>query len=218
MMSGIKRSLKLIKYGYALKSSVLVFVLFFVLGTWIRCIQTDENALSGIVCVICGVLMLMQVHYYLLYANFVSASPRRKLLELTIPNVVSTIAGLLGYAVLVIVAIMQAKTLPQETESIVGTVLIGGLEIAALLMCFGAAYKYYVLSLSLFFVVFFVLLSGGMAVLNQWNLNLDVYSASGISLLFVAAGIVLSCVLRRALYKRPLSKIAAGASLRKAMQ
>lgn len=218
MMSDFKRSLKMFRYGYALKSSILACVLFAVLGIATLCLHSDQSALAGIVYIICGALMPMQVHYYLLYANIVSASPRRKLLELTIPNVISAISGILGYAALLIGTIAHMNTVTQDAESNLGILFLGGLIIAALLMCFGAAYKYFVLSMLFFFFIFIVLYGGGVVVLRMWNLNLDIYEAAGISLLFVVVGIALSCVLRSVFYKKPLSKIAAGASLRKAMQ
>lgn len=217
-MAKIKTGLKLMKYGYGLKMNLFFGILFFVLGLIMCVTSRDEGGILGVLYVVLGPMMLVQITYSLMYANFVGASPKRKVLEITIPDFINTVIALLGYIVVIVNANIRTAMDAEQTGNAVEAMLVTGLTMAALLFCFGAAYKYFVLSMFFFFLVFMVIYSGGLAVMHRMDLNLGMLPASLICFGIIAIGLVLSGLLRRALYKRPFSSLACGANLRKAMQ
>ena len=69
-------------------------------------------------------------------------------------------------------------------------------------------------------VGFFVVYGSLSAYVFEYGVSfkLNFVNSSLISGVIVAVGIILSCILRKLLYKKPISKLSAGAYLKKAME
>lgn len=218
MITEIKRGMKLIRYGYGTKWNWIGGVLLWLLGIGICCLAHDGFMVIGTLYMMLGPMMVMQVMYSLLYSNLVGASPRRRGIEIIIADWINIISGFIGYLVFMIVAVVRVNGAPEQAQDIMTGVILGSLGAAAAYICFGACYKYYWQSMILFFVVFFFIYGAGMVIMNIMQFTLTMAWTAGFSLVFIAVGVFLSCVLRRLLYKKTLSPTACGTSLRKAMQ
>ncbi len=218
MMTEIKRGLKLMRYGYGVKQCLVGGILIYLSGILVCCIADDSFIMVGILYMMLGPIMLVQVMYSLLYSGFVGASPRRRGIEILIADGINIITGLMGYLLLMIVAVVRVNNAPEQAQDIMEWIVLGSMGITAVFICFGACYKYYWQSMVLFFIVFFAVYGGGMVFLNLMQITFHMAWTAGISLVLISAGVFLSCVMRRLVYRKSMSPSACGTGLRKAMQ
>lgn len=220
MIAEIKRGIKLIRYGYGVKRNLIGGMLLCILGIGMCCVANDSFIIIGALYMMLGPIMIIQVMYSLLYSNMVGASPRRRGIEILIADWIHILTGAIGYIVFMIVAVVRVNGAPDKAQNIMQGIILASVGIAAVFVCFGACYKYYWQSMILFFIVFFSVYGVGMIIMRaiQLHFTLTMAWTAGVSLAFIAAGVFLSCVLRRLVYKKVLSPTACGTGLRKAMQ
>lgn len=218
MIAEIKRGIKLIRYGYGVKANLIGGAILCIVGILMCCLANNNLIMIGTLYIVLGPIMIIQVMYTFLYSGLVGASPRRRGIEILIADWINIITGFIGYVVFMVVTIVRVNAAPEQAQNIMQGTLLGSVGSAAAFICFGVCYKYYWQSMILFFVVFFSVYAGGMVIMNIAQVTLNMAWTAGGSLVFIAAGVFLSCVLRRLVYKKGLSPTACGTSLRKAMQ
>lgn len=218
MMEEIKRGFKLIRYGYGLKANIFGGIFFFLLGTLIYLVATDHMSVLGAVYIVLGALMVIQIQYSLLYSNFVGASARRKTLEILVADIICIIMGILGYVIMVVGSVYKIGVSPEETQNILESMLVSGMALPLVFVLVATSYKYFWTTMILFGTLFLMVYSGGMIFVALANLDLNIVGTSLICLVLTVTGVLLSCVLRRALYRKTLSPTACSTGLRKAMQ
>ncbi len=227
MMNEVKKACKLIKYAYNYKMNMGVGVvftifglLFCVLGNMISSASHMQPAMLSTMYVLLGPIMVVQLLYTLLFCEMVKSSPKNYTLEVTAPNVLATVIGIFGYIFSIIGAVAGMTVSPELTEGYNTVILSSGLLIAIIMIYFGVCYKYFVLGTIGFSVGFLLVCSVVPAIVLEVGLPFQFTTLNSIfiSAIIVAVGIVISCILRKLLYKKPLSKLSAGAYLRKAMQ
>lgn len=218
MIAEIKRGIRLIRYGYGVKLNLIGGILLCIIGLVICCVASDSFIMIGVLYMMLGPFMAVQVMYTLLYAGLVGASPRRRGIEILIADWIDIITGFIGYVVFMVATVVRVNMAPEQAQNIMQGILLGSVGSAMVFICFGVCYKYYWQSMILFFIVYFMVYGFGMALINIAQVTLNMAWTAGGSLLFIAAGVFLSCVLRRLVYKKSLSPMACGTSLRKAMQ
>lgn len=227
MMNEMKKACKLIKYGFNLKMNVIfgiiftIFgIIFSVLGSMMSSSNHMQPAVLRTMYIFLGPLMVVQVLYTLLYSEIAKSSPRNYMLEVTAPNFFATLIGVFSYVFSIVGALIGMKVSPDLAENYYAVIMSSGIMLAVMLLYFGVCYKYFVLGTIGFVVGFLVIYGGLSAYIFEYGLSfkLNFVNSSMISGVIVAVGIILSCILRKALYKKPISKLSAGAYLKKEMQ
>lgn len=218
MMEEIKRGFKLIRYGYGKMVNVFGGIAVFLLGTAIYWSAMDQMCILGAVYIALGALMIIQVQYSLLYSNFVGASARRKTLEILLADIICIVVAVFAYVIMVGATIVKVEANPQLTSDILENMLISGVAMPLVFIMIATSYKFFWTTMILFGVFFLAVYGGGMIFVHIVNLNLSVVGVSLICLVLMIVSVILSCVLRRLLYRRSLSPTACNTGLRKAMQ
>lgn len=227
MMSEIKKIWKLAKYAYHFMFSAVFAVCFTIFGMFFSvsgAMMSKETqlqpAMLGTLYILLSSSMLIQVTYSLLFSNVVKSSPKNYILEITAPNFYTSVIGVAAYIITIITALIGAKYSPDLAAGYSVVILNSGILIAVIVLYFGAAYKYFVAS-TIFFMIGFGLSFGGVNYMFYhvgFPFELTILNTSLISAVIVIAGIVGSGILRKVLYRKPLSKLSMGAHLRKALQ
>ena len=227
MMNEMKKACKLIKYGFNLKMNVgfgiifMIFgIIFSILGSMMSSANHMQPAMFSTMYMFLGPLMIVQVLYTLLYSKMAKSSPRNYTLEVTAPNIFSTIIGIFTYLVSIIGAWIGMKVSPDLAEGYYSVIINSGMLLVIMILYFGVCYKYFVLGTIGFVIGFLVIYRGLSGYIFEYGLpfKLNFVNSSLISGVIVAVGIILSCILRKLLYKKPVSKLSAGAYLKKAME
>ncbi len=221
MMSELKKSWKLIKYGYQFKINIALGVLFILLGVVFMLTSSANNAdigvLLGAVYLLLGPSMFAQTAQNMLFSQCVASSYQHRLLDGKFINIVMAVNCLLAYiVVMILLAINPFLQMGSFVNS--GNVMISvAVTIALVMLCAGMAWKYFVVSTILVFISYF-----GCIIIHGLLLNVvpatNIFVGSILGLVILAVGNLLSILVRKALYKKPLSPLAGGSGLRKAMQ
>lgn len=216
-MAEIKKGIKLIRYGYALKLNSITALFFLVIGVLMLCIG-ESGILLAAIYILLAPTMLIQLESTLLYSGMAAASPERRMLEIYFPDFMTIITGVLGCMITIGGSLFWANKRPESAESCTGTMLVSSIVVAIMLIYFGAAYKYFITSVLMFCLGLVIGISGGVI---TWRLASEYFTMAGAviaCLVIIAVGIVISGLLRRLFYRKQISPLAGGFSLRKAMQ
>lgn len=217
MMAEIKRGMKMIRYGYGLKINLAVAALFFVVGVLMLFVG-ESGLMLGSLYILLAPTMLIQLEYSLLYSGMVAASSQRRLLEIVLPDFLTAVTGVLGYVVVVGAACFWANARPENTTACMESMLASGIMIAIMLIYFGTAYKFFFTSVLMFCLGLVIGISGGIVTIRLVGEYFTMFTVSLLCLVFVVVGLLISCWLRRVFYRKQISPMAGGMSLRKAMQ
>lgn len=227
MMNEMKKVCKLIKYGYNFKMNMgfaILFTIFGVIFSVLGSMMSSENhmqpAVLSTLYMLLGPIMVIQLLYTLLFCDIVKSSPKNYTLEVTAPNFFAAVIGILAYIFSIISAAIGIKVSPELAESYNTVIISSGLLIAVCLLYFGVCYKYFVLGTIGFMVGFIVVYGGVSAAVFKINDSFPIATGNSIFIgaVIVAVGILTSSIIRKLLYKKPISKLSAGAYLRKALQ
>lgn len=96
MIKSFRKQIKLIKYGSNIKSSIAAAALFFLLGL-LFLIMDSEGFVIGSLYIFAGLLMLLQVYNTLLSIGMVTASPKRRMLETWLIDILGLLTGICYY-------------------------------------------------------------------------------------------------------------------------
>lgn len=217
MMADLKRGFRLIRYGHGLVLNMVVAVLFLLIGILFLFVG-PEGMLMSTLYILMAPLMFMQMEYSLLYAGTVLASPRHRMLEIHMADVFTVISGVIGCAVILGAGAYWCTKEPEEAEYCMKVMLASGAMVLFMLVYLGVAYKYFFMSMVAFMVGILVGGNGEVFVLELSGIPYTFTNVALISLACIILGVVLSYIIRRLLYRKPISKWSAGASLRKSLQ
>ena len=212
MIDELKRGMKLLKYGFNLKSSILLAVLFFLMGIVFIGIDNVTFLLGGTY-IMLGPMMLIQIVVTLISANSVAASPRKRVLEIWIPNLAGLVIMILGYICIIAIAVLKIYQKPALENDYLNNLACMGMLTCILGIYMSISYKSFLMSIlgiALAYPTAYVLF-------GSIKIHLTIVTASLIGFAFIVLGSILSFMLRKAFYKKPISKYAVGGALRKYM-
>ncbi|MBQ9140929.1 MAG: hypothetical protein IJX63_03945 [Lachnospiraceae bacterium] len=219
MLKDVKLGFKLLKYSYNFKTSMILTIIIFVLGLLLMMIEPDTFVLFGLYSFI-GVLIIVQMSTSLLYAQMFSASPKKKKLELTFSNAVTTAGAVIWYLFLTVLSQVFSYFRPQLRGEYNVALIVIGIFMMICIIYYGACYKYFIVASIIFGITFGIVYSIGrtrltIILMEQIGADFAVSFTIGLVIILISSGI--ACVMRRLLYKKPLSPNGMGANLRKAM-
>lgn len=223
MITEWKRCIKLVKYGYNIKSTIACALIFFVIGLIICVLDQGNMFILGGLYIVLGPLMLAQIIYTGLVSGMALSSPRRRFMEIQLQDGMQLLVGVLGYLLVVLLAVAKVYLGHSESEIYISLgrdaygqmILHMGILTGILLVYMGIVYKYFLISILLFAGGFAFVYTGMWGGVTEIISSVNMVSGTLWGLLFVLIGAVLSGVMRRILYKKPLNKYALGAALRK---
>lgn len=216
MIDELKRGMKLIKYGFNLKSSILAGTLFFLLGIVLNIVDHEASLLGGLY-IILGPMMLTHIIFTLSCANSVAASPQKRVLEMWLPSLTEFVMVVLSYIIVIAITLLkifETHRAPELEDGYLKNLVCIGMVGGILILYMAMAYKYFFASVFTIGFVYAVLMALDK-VLLLINIHLTVVTAALIGFCFIALGAVMSIILRKAFYKKPVSKYAVGGALRK---
>lgn len=215
MMKDIKQCLKLLKYGYQMKTNMVCACLFVALGIFFMVINHGQFII-GTMYIYIAIMFVTQTMYIMMFSECVAASSRRETIELRYVDILNAIGGVLGSLLIISLAYLT----PQEDldgASIESMLVISGIMAWVLYCYMSMSFKSMIVSTLLFFVSFCVLMGSIQTMISEVLTNVlggKPVLAVVIFLLENVLGIVCAHGIRKLLYRKNMSKLAAGAKLR----
>ena len=221
MMKDIKNCCKLLKHGYQMKINAIAAIMFLLLGILYAIMDYEQFPLC-VMYIFLAVSMAGQGMNMHLFSGYVAASPARKRIEFRYMDLINAILGAVGVIITLAISFCMEPSFcmdPVEMEYTCAETLlvVGGLAIIVLYVYVGMAYKLFVVSTFFFTASMMVIMLGTASFLDKiLSPGLEGKRALAVAIFLVefVIGLVLSGVVRRALYRKELSKWAAGAKLR----
>lgn len=236
MKRDLQKGIKLMRYSLSLKMNFGCMITFLVVGILldiILCVQNYGEIMMlwqyvgvGSVLVICACMFPAQMIISLDVGTMVQASPYKKKLQTSLPSVYN--GAFIGMAYILLVLIRVIIWMVNGNTELLHSFLPLGIFAAILIVYSMFVYKFFILSMvALYLIMFF---SGMFAALlerimlemmegNAVGVGGDAYispvAAFLISLALIAAASFLHYLVTRLFYKRPLSRYAFGASMRR---
>lgn len=223
MINNWKLGFKILRHGYGLVMSIIQGVAFFLFGGCFLFFQISTNnfrgGIPGQVIFLCIGMLPAQMIYSLSVSNLVLTSPVRKKLQTSVPAVFTWSCMTFLYLAEALVSAVMAWNLPEIRSSVCNELVVLGLVAMAMTLYLGIAYKYFVLSLLFLFPIIFISVNIGMPVELNWPFfnqgNVSLILAAAIGLACIGAGAVGEYLISLLVYRRPMSKMAQAAPLRK---
>lgn len=223
MINNWKLGFKILRHGYGLVMSIIQGIAFFLFGGFFLFLQISTNnfrgGIPGQVVLLCIGILPIQMLYSLSVSNLVLTSPVRKKLQTSVPAVLTWSCMTFLYLATALVRGVMAWNLPEIRSSVCSELVVLGLVAMAMMLYLGMAYKYFVLSLLFLFPIIFISVNMGMPVELNWAVfsqgNASLILAVAVGLACIGVGAIGEYLISLLVYKRPMSKIAQAAPLRK---
>lgn len=211
MLHDIKLGFQLLKYGYKLKTNLLMLLLFLAIGTAVEIVSKGSNVIGGFYYLLTG-LFVYQLIISMDISEYVQTSPLKRKLQITIPIVSSSIVYFVLYVLLLIERIVLIKMMPEMEGQLLNSFIMIMIYLFFASAYQGLCYKFFasstigfvVLVMGITTVQSIMIRKSGVFVLVELGFAKIALICFGLLVL----GIVLEYVLSAALYKKPLSKIA----------
>ena len=149
---------KLLRYGYKLKTNVMMLGLFTAIGLLIEISSHGTNILGGFYFMLTG-MFAYQMIIYMNASDYVQSSVMKRKLEVGMPVIVSTVVYLVLFTILVVEKYILIRMYPENTENYLDTLfMIIFILFGAMIFC-GVCYKYFVASFIVFMLVIMTCMS-----------------------------------------------------------
>ena len=135
---------KLLRYGYKLKTNVMMLILFTAIGFVVELSSHGTNMLGGFYFMLTG-MFAYQMIVYMNASDYVQSSAMKRKLEVGMPVIVSTVVYLVMLTILIAEKHILIRMYPENTENYQDTLfMIICILFGAMIFC-GVCYKYFVL-------------------------------------------------------------------------
>ena len=221
----------MLRYAFGIKGNSVAAVILVIAGLVLEFISHGTNFLGSFFVVVLS-MFPVQFLYSISLSNHVASSPYRKRLQTSMPALMNLTLNIGIFTLLNIIKAVEIYLFPEDAELIIGSLIM--LSIAELILAIytGIVFKYYILA-TIILVVFFSIFGGMggwiMAFQEQVYSFYSVFTAMGYIfmgklpfvgavvtsyiLLFVGAGF--QYLVSLAIYRKPLSKRAQGAAMKR---
>lgn len=225
MVENWKLGMKSLKYAYGVKTNVLVGIGFVVLAGLLYITKGQMIlGLGGDYMLMCIALLPTQMIYSLSVSNMVQASTVRKKLQTSVPAMVTYGNMVLVYLIMILIRLAAVFGHPEQMGRMGGELVIMAGLMLLFMVYLGVAYKYFILSVAMVIVTVLIVSPYTNVVENDlfswivfsqdwWGIVLSVVLGLGL----LTAGGLLQYLVSLLVYKKPVSKMAQAAPLRKEM-
>ena len=215
MMKSMKLGLKLLRYAWGIKTTLLSGGIFFLLGLLSFTMSVQTWYLGGYLLMVLAVYPA-QLLSSLTVSNLVQTSPWKKALQTSVPTALTAGAFALTYGGALIISLLRLNARPEMREDMVMILVLFAFEIFLIMTYCGIAYKTYVLGTALFIIVFVMgssVIQIGAALGAFRGVSVFGAACSGFAAMLLGSAVQYGLSLM--LYKRALSKNAQYPGLRK---
>ena len=202
------------RYGYGLKMSIGCVAFFLLAGIWLSFVA--EMTPAGAYMIMVAGMWPVQMICSLGTANFVRSSPWKRSVETAAPSLLGFLNFLACYLI-VFLTYLPRFAAGAQGAGIAGDMIIVGAMTALMMVFCGMAYKYMVAATIIFFASYFTIMTFSN-VFTPWLIehsSMHFFTGALIGLAEIVAGALAEYAITCALYKRPMSKSAQFAGLRK---
>lgn len=224
MIANLKKSLKLIKYGYKFEYNIaisaVVLVVVVILYTLTFVLSANLFILNFILLYV-AIGLPSQIREDLLHSQILASSGFRRFFDINFGDVYAFISGIIAYLIHGGLILLFYKEGAFKGETLTTLLVSAGFCIGAMTISFALINKTFGAGLFMYFLVGFCngfcsaviedLEASGLLDLNRGSAF-----AVGIGLVVVSA--LISMWARRLVYKRPYSRFSTSGELQKAMQ
>lgn len=214
MINDLKLGIKIMRYGYGLKTNIILGLVFLACGVLLTII--NYNALGGIY-MLCAGMMPVQVISSVGMSNMALASPCRKRLLTAIPTVIMCGGIIAGYIVEDLLVLALACIYPDRFPSACAVMEMTIVSAVLIMIYFPISYKYMLASIMFILVFTGVIIYGSFAMdfsfFDKGISSFALISAAGLPI--IAAGGFLQYLVSLLVYKAPISKYSQNTFLRK---
>lgn len=215
MMKSMKLGLKLLRYAWGIKTTVLSGGIFFLLGLLLFIMSIETWYLGGYLLLI-SAMFPAQLLSSLSVSDLVQTSPWKKALQTSVPTALTAGAFVLTYGGVLIISLLRLNARPEMREDMVMILVLFTFEIFLIMTYYGIAYKTYVMGTALFIIAFVIgtsVIQVGAALGALRSVSIPAAACSGFVAILLGSAVQYGLSLM--LYKRALSKNAQYAGLRK---
>lgn len=216
MIKDCIKIMKMAKYGFNSKSSLIFGLCFLILGIIMMSTPGNNNQFLGCVYITLGPMMILQVINTNLLTGIVLSSPKHKDMEIKIPTFLMASLSLVTYSFLVGVNIFRTNMFgagDKTPENIGMEIVFCSALIGLMCVYLAIVYKQYLIALVLLVTTVMVGVNFSDIMVIKREMPFGQYILLGYGI--VIAGNILAAVIRILLYKQPMSKYAMGAIMRK---
>ena len=126
---------KLLRYGYKLKTNVMMLILFTAIGFVVELSSHGTNMLGGFYFMLTG-MFAYQMIIYMNASDYVQSSVMKRKLEVGMPVIVSTVVYLVLFTILVAEKYILIRMYPENTENYQDTLFMIIFILPGLLLVF----------------------------------------------------------------------------------
>ena len=206
----------MMKYGFGTKLSTAMGILFLLLGLTIGFLTGHGG--NAWVFYIMVAMWPIQLMYSLGVSGLVASSPWKKALETWVPTAISFLGLLACYLLMLVFTLPGVETSDAKGRATIASELIFSGVMAMILMLYcGTAYKHFVLSTVLFFIMIYGMFFVMEIIGSGFAEGISISAATVIGLLEIVVGAFLQYGVSLLLYRYPLAKRAQLRALQKYM-
>lgn len=220
MMNDLKLGMKILRYGYGLKSNCVLAVVCLAMGIGFYLLGA---AAAGSVMFLCVGMVPVQILQSLNMANLVQASPSKKRMQTSVAAVLCCAAMLALYLAVALAGGVMALGRPRLLGQVCASLIVLGLYSVIIMLFTGIVYKYFVAA-SLVFIPIMVCGIQGTEMSGIFREEIFVgqgaaafCAAAVLGALLVVLGGFIQYLTSLLCYKAPMSKMAQMAPLRKSL-
>lgn len=221
MMNDIKKTIRLMKYGDQFMVYMAMAAIWLVLGVLgLAGVIASANKVNAtpyhvfLIFVLFPPIMLVQCFASLEATGMVASSGKRRFVSQNGQNLLSISGVGVMFLLIVLIVLVQSLLAHRLIVGAGGIILCAGIAASMFMIYTAVVYKSFVFGIILFAGCYFV-----YGILGSYILYKNPSLLMGVllgSLSFIL-GAVVSCLIRAALYKKPVSKTALGGEMRKNM-
>lgn len=215
MIERIKMSWRMLRYSFGIKANVGCMFLFIALGI-ITEVATRGSMFIGAFFIFMISMWPVQMIYSISMSNEVAASPYKKAMQTSMPALTSAVSGIAAMVLVVILKAIEYVQYPESRGAIVNGLLVICVYALMISIYTGVAYKFFMASMVLFFIVYFGTYIFLTKLLDATQPAAVPFPAAiVICFVTVLLGALVQYVVSCLVYKYPLSKRSQGALMRK---
>ncbi|MFR4351259.1 MAG: hypothetical protein ACLT3H_06235 [Roseburia sp.] len=218
MIKQLSVGLKMMRYAYGIWVNVMLWLAILLAGIGMFSLSASGTGSMGAYFLSIGAICTQQIVYSLAASKLIQSSPWKKHFETSIPALISFVALILSYVLVLALSALRISSNPEQVLDVGFGVVISA-AMMCIVMIYGAlAYKFFVVTSIVFFVVVY-----GMMFSSVWfdfssripKLSFGMAVPLGFVLLFVGA--LAEYRISLLVYRVPLSKRSQLIGLRKWM-
>ena len=215
MLKDFKLGIRLLKYGFGVKSNMIFAGLFLAIGIFFHLFIPVNGV--WMIYMMASASYLVQILSSLHVIAIANSSPRRKTLYTKIPVLISLPFYLLFYGAGCMVELWMLHIGRRQEQDVAQSAIMASLIMMLFMIYVGGAFKHFAASVVMACAVILFIIFGGNIIFEILEFHISVGAAMLTGLAAVLLGAVLQYLLTLLLYRHPASKAAQMRQLQKYM-